>query len=385
MLKRLGAPFALTGAFLLISGASFADGDPAVREKNAIDAMQSANAMSVRDGKYVQVRDLLLKGNGSIKAKTEAWETGTQQWMAGWMGILGLMDLKDDVPYSQFESTLTDLLNKQATQIVTLTTTAAAVQKQGTEALALLGNVPGPASNTYPNVDNYKQVIDGLGTREVDLKSAITDISAMPNGKIATLRDVDTRSRIAIIARLRAALLAKGKYPLEQTIKAVQELLDAEKVVDPLLAQAGKTENDLDRYALNFQIFHLLDAILVGRQECTDGRTALAGISGATKYVAAGKARLEQLCTAMENHYQSLLSLGAKNSDLVAQYINTDKAALATVCQSGANPPVNCERLATVAALADTDYQSMDDAHLKFVEYAWSDNIEAAKRKGAAQ
>jgi hypothetical protein len=85
----------------------------------------------------------------------------------------------------------------------------------------------------------------------------------------------------------------------------------------------------------------------------------------------------------MENHYQSLTTIGVGNADLVAAYIENDKPALTPVCRNAANPPVNCEKLATIAALEATDYAGMDDAHLKFVEYGWSDNLDAARRKGA--
>jgi len=86
----------------------------------------------------------------------------------------------------------------------------------------------------------------------------------------------------------------------------------------------------------------------------------------------------------MENHYESLAGLGVGNSDLVAFYIENDKPALRPVCLTGATPSLACEKLATVAALQPEDYASMDDAHLKFVEYGWADNLDVAKRKGVA-
>ncbi len=88
MFNRRRARWALTAAVLFFGGATLAAEDPAAREKTAIDAMQSANAMSVRDGVYRQGRDALLAGSGSIKTKLEAWEDGTQQWLGGWMGGL---------------------------------------------------------------------------------------------------------------------------------------------------------------------------------------------------------------------------------------------------------------------------------------------------------
>lgn len=385
MFTRHGARLALAAAVVFLGGATLAADDPAVREKTAIDAMQSANAMSVRDGLYRQVRDTLLTGAGSIKTRLEAWETGAQQWFAGWMGVLGLVDLKDDVPYATFEATLTTQLGALASQLVTLTQQSAQLRAQGQEVLAQLGTVPGPPAASYPAVAPYKAVIDSMGAHEVDLAAALTAMSTLADAKIATMQELDTRSRVAVIARLRAALLAKGRYPLEQTITQIQQLLAAEKVVDPLLVQAARVEGDLDRYALNFQIFHLLDAITAGRQQCATARNTLDGVAGAARYVTAARARLTQLCTAMENHYQSLTTLGVGNADLVAAYIENDKPALVAACRSAATPPVNCEKLATLATLEAADFAGMDDAHLKFVEYGWSDNLDAAKRKGAAQ
>jgi hypothetical protein len=382
MFKIRGARWALGAMVLFVGGVTLAAGDPVQREKTAIDAMQSGNAMSVRDGVYRQGRDALLVGNGSIKTKLEAWEEGTRQWLSGWMAVLALADLRDDVPYATFEAALTTQLGTLATELTTLTKLSAQLKTQGTEALARLGSVPGPPASSYPGVDTYQSVIDGMSAHETDLSAALTGMSMMADQRMATIQDLDTRSRIAVIARLRAALLAKARYPLEQTIAAVQQVLDAEKVVDPLLVGAARIENDLDRYALNFQIFHLLDTIVVGRQSCATARTTLGGVTGATRYVTAARARLEQLCTAMENHYQSLTTLGVSNADLVAAYIENDRPGLTAVCRNATNPPLECEKLATVAALEAADYADMDDAHLKFVEYGWSDNLDAARRKG---
>jgi hypothetical protein len=55
--------------------------DPVAREKICIAGLQSANALSVRDGVYVQTRDALLTGGGSLKAKLDAWETEAQHRM----------------------------------------------------------------------------------------------------------------------------------------------------------------------------------------------------------------------------------------------------------------------------------------------------------------
>jgi hypothetical protein len=385
MRKKLGLRYALAGAVLLAGGISLAAEDPAAREQTAIDGLKSANAMSVRDGVYVQTRDVLLTGSGSIKAQLDIWETGAQQWMTGWMGILSLADLKDNVPYATFEAALTAQLKNQATQIDDLTRQAAQIKAQGTQALARFGNAPGPGSSAYPGTSTYAAAIDGLVGRETELKAALTTMTALADSKIATLRDLDTRSRVAILSRLRAALLAKGRYPLEQTLTTVHQLLDAQKVIDPLLAAAAKMENDLDRQALGLQIFHVKAGIVAGNQHCATVQSALNGVAGAANYVSASRTRLNQLCGAMEDHHQSLVGLGMSNAELVAFAVDTDKAALQGACVHNAKPEIGCEKLATVAALKDPDYQSMDDTMLQFVEYGWTENLVAAQRKGAVQ
>jgi hypothetical protein len=305
--------------------------------------------------------------------------------MAGWMGILGLVDLKDNVPYATFEAALTAQLKAQATQIDALTRQAAQIKAQGSEALARFGNAPGPGADSYPGTGPYSAAIDGLVGRETDLKAALTTMTALADSKIATMRDLDTRSRVAILSRLRAALLAKGRYPLEQTLAAVHQLLDAERLVEPMLAEIARRENDLDRQALNLQIFHVKDGVVVGNQHCADGQAALNSVTGAAGYVAASRTRLNQLCAAMEDHHQSLVSLGMSNAELVAFAVDSDKPVLQSACVHNPRPAISCEQLATVAALEASDYQSMDDAQLRFIEYGWVDNLEAAQRKGALQ
>ncbi len=385
MLKKRLTQFALCGAALLFGGVSMAADDLGVREKTAIDLMQSASALSIRDGAYLQARDALLTGTGSIKARLETWEAGMQQWMTGWNGILSLMELRDNIPYTSFEAALTTQLNLQATRLLDLTKQATQIKAQGADALAILGPVPKPAASSYPGAAPFATAIDSLGSREVELSAALTTMSTMADARSATLREVDTTSRIAIITRLRAALLARGRYPLDQTIQSVQQLLDAQRAVEPILAEATKLEQALDRQALNFQIIHARDTILVARQRCTAGQAAINVVTGASKYVTASRARLNQLCTAMENHHSSITGLGLPDADLVAAYIDTDKVALTSVCKTSARPPVNCERLATLAALDASDFQSMDANYLRFVEYGWAENLEAARRKGAGQ
>lgn len=385
MFKTRGARCALAAMVLFVGGATMAAGELPQREKTAIDAMQSANALSVRDGVYRQTRDSLLVGNGSIKATLEAWENGTQQWLAGWTGVLGLVDLRDDVPYATFEAALTTQLGNLATQLTALTKLAAQLKTLGTGALAGLGSVPGPPVSSYPGVDAYGSVIDGMAAHETELSAALTGMTAMADARMATMQDLDTRSRVAVMARLRAALIAKGRYPLEQTMTAVQQMLDAEKVIDPMMVEVARMENDLDRYSLNLQMFHMVDSMAVGRDMCGTARTTMAGMTGATRYVTAARARLDQLCSAMENHYESLTTLGVSNADLVAAYIENEKPALTAMCRNATSPPIECEKLATMAALEAADYAGMDDAYLKFVEYGWSDNMDAAKRKGTAQ
>lgn len=375
----------ITGAILLAGTIALATEDPVARENNAVNMMQSANSVSVRDGQYLQARDLLLSGTGGIKAKLETWETGMQQWMAGWNTILGLMQLQNNIPYSALEASLTSQLNTQATKFDDLIRGAAALKKQGTDAAALLGALPKPASSTYGNVDGYRPVIDGLGARETDLGAALTTMANLADSKLTAMRQIDTDTRVAVVNRLRASLLRTGRYPLEATVKAVQELLDAQKIVEPMIADARKVERDLNRNALALQIFHATDNIVASRAKCAEINTAINNVVGATTYVNAAKTRINTLCAASESHLQSLTALGKTNAQLVAESVSSVRGALFTICKNAARPAVQCDKLANLAALQPAEIASMDDEHLRFVEYGWGDNLDLAKQKGPAQ
>lgn len=208
------------------------------------------------------------------------------------------------------------------------------------------------------------------GTGAIDPRiGTVTSGTAVATGSLAA----DTEFTLPVTN-------AHGKSERRSSLVRVEDPLPVEKVCDATLAQLGTIENALDRYALNFQIYHLLDGIKDGRKQCADGRATLAQLPKPNKYVTAAMVRLEQLCSAMERHYESLTALGVGNAVLVAQYIETDKPAFTAACEGTPHPAPACAQLATLASLKTADYEAMDDLQLKAVEYGWSDALKAAQQ-----
>jgi hypothetical protein len=380
MRRRWLSAVVVTGACALASTA-YAEDTPQKREAAAAQKFASATALSQRFGHYTQAREDLLTGDGSLKARSVAWQEAATNWTRGWLQVLALADLQLDVPYEQFEAKLAELLKAQADALSDLTKRSADIEAQGTTILA--GVPEGPGADAYPNLANADGVLAALAQREGELRTAIATTAGIPKARIASFAEIDTQSRRAVLARLRAALLARGRYPLDTTLAAVSSLLDAEKVVDPLLASIGRAENEMNAYALNLQVFHAEDAIAPARATCADAKAKIAAVKGAPRFVQGAAGRADQLCRAIETHYADLGAIGVPKADFVTEYLNVEKASFPAACR-GATPPAACMKLAVIAALSSADLHAMTDARLRFIELQWAENVAAVKRRGGA-
>ncbi|MFY0582279.1 hypothetical protein ACN28S_55585 [Cystobacter fuscus] len=355
--------------------AAAAGDDLAVREEKALRAYNAATDQSQRHGRYRQARALLLTQPGNLTARVEAWEKATQQWVLGWYKVMALADLQKDIPYTQFEAELQQMLRTQHEGLAQLSHDAKGVKASADVALELLG--PANPGTTPAELGEYVSVIQALTQRENELRTAITQLSAIPTSRMARLETLAQTSRQVILARVRVALLKNARYPLEQTLASVQALLTAEQVVDPVISALTRAENDMNRFALNLQIFHVEESLAQARTLCSSSQAKLAAITSPAAYVAQARSRATQLCSAIEAHASGLISYGIPKADLVYEYITVEKASVRTICK-GAQPPVACEKLAILAALTPADLQSMNDAKLRFVEYGWSELFKAA-------
>ncbi|WP_375767343.1 hypothetical protein NR798_37545 [Archangium gephyra] len=367
----------LLAGTLAVPGLAAASDDLEAREATAVQAYSAATTVSQRHGRYRQARATFLVGERSISARVGAWEQAAQQWVSGWQMLMALADLQQDIPYSEFEAELQRMLRNQSDGLIQLGNEAKATQAVTDKALALLGT--SSPTEVPAGLEQYGTVLQSLTLRENELRAALSQVGQIPTQRMARLESIANTSRQAVLARVRVALLERARYPLEQTLASVQALLNAEQVVDPILAKLTQAENDMNRYTLNLQIFHVQDSLTKSRELCMSSQTTLGTLTSPASYVAAAKSRATQLCTAIENHASGLISYGIPNADLVYEYINVEKASLGTLCKT-ANPTAACEKLAILAALKLTDLQAMTDTKLRFVEYGWSENIDAARR-----
>ncbi|WP_437659791.1 hypothetical protein [Sorangium sp. So ce1182] len=378
MRSKIGS-WGLVLAMLAIPAIAQASDTLRERESRAIRAYTGADRVARSDGYYAQARDAFLTGTGSISALTSAWNKDALAWMTGWFKAFAIVDLNENIPYTDLESNLNLAMSEQETSLWKLKDRARAIQDAATEARRLLDLATVPQD--IAELAAYTDVLTGLAKREAELRQAITDVAQIPMTKLPQLEDVRSKSHGIIMGRLRAALIAQARYPLDETLAAVQAYLDAEAVVEPVVARVTAAENEMNAYTLNLQIYHADDALATSRATCNDGKNALSSVHGPAAYLNAAKQRVNQLCSAIEDHYNALASAGLPRSDIVFQYVNTAKAGIRTVC-GGATPPVSCERLAVLAGLGTGDLRQMDDPHLRFIEFGFSQAMDAAKRRG---
>lgn len=346
------------------------------RETNAIAEQSLATTTSEYDGRYHHARALAVEGSQSVLGRTKTWMSNMQTWIDGWVGILAFSDLKNDISFDAFESQLTTKLGAQATLLVQLQTEAAAIKQFGsdvlTEVSALKPVAVGPESQTYAGI------VSTLMAQEQQLVAMIPEVSGTPSSKLSTLVAVDKVSRDGITAHMKAALLARARYPLQSAMNEVSSLLIAEKILDPLLARITDGYGKMNKYLLASAPFHADAAITGARKDCADFTAALTTAGGPAGYMATSKSQGTNMCSGIESLYASVKASSAGvRAKQVNLYMRGEKTKLAGVC-TAANPSPACERLALLAALTRDNILAMDDAHLQFVEMGWSTAMDRA-------
>ncbi|WP_394825915.1 hypothetical protein [Pendulispora albinea] len=377
---RKFVPWVITAATVGLPAVTLAsDADPIQREQASIARFSAANVMAERHGRYVQARAMALDGAGSVSARTGAWLEKTQNYIVEWTKVLALADLRANIPYAEFESQLTKELDEQSKTLSELGEEAQRIGKLADSALSLIANPE--AIPPFAESAQYASVLDTLPVREQEVRTTLTEVGQTANARLERLGTVDTNSRKAVIGRLKVALLATGRYPLEQTLSQVDALLAAEKVVDPILARLNQGFTKMNGYNVNLAYFHAVQAIGPLRQDCASAETALNGMSSPASFISAAKTRRQQLCSGIEQLYTSLTGdTSITKAEYVGEYLTTEKTRLGAVCpRTVSSPP--CEKLALLAALSPADLGKMDDARLQFVELGWSEAMDRAQGK----
>jgi hypothetical protein len=371
----------LSAATCALTSITFAGDQPdtAAREQAAVHTMSVANLVNDQDGHYRAARALAVEGDLSLTGRVNSWLTKEQAWVAGWTKVLAYSDLKDDVPYGAFQDQLTALLNAQSQMVVDMQADAAKIAQLATDAKATLGSSkPIPK---YPETAQYQNIIDALSQRRTELGSMIDTVSVIPGQKMARIAQIDDASRKAVVAHVKAALVAKAKYPLQTALNDVTALLNAEKLVDPALMRITSAFTKMNGYNANLAYFHAAGAIGAARQDCSDVNATLATLTAPAKFVTGSKAKVQNLCSGIEKLYGDLANDTTITHDqYVSAYLSGERTKLPTVCAAASAGPA-CEKLALLASVKDSELASMSDAQLALIELGWSAAMDRATGK----
>ena len=377
-IKRITTSLALAFATIGVPATTYASDDPAKVESDSVARLSAATVVSNRHGRYLQARAIAEEGGGSVRGRTTTWLGDMQAYIEGWTMALALADLRTNVPYAAFEGELTRTLQQQSQKLAGLSDEAGRIGALAEAALTLIDK---PAAiPAYAEAGQFQSTVDTLEAREGELRTMLQEVGQVASSKTAKLGDVDTLSRKAVVGRLKVALLANGRYPLDETLTQVNGLLLAEKAIDPTIARLTTTFTKMNEYNANLAFFHAEQAIAPARADCASARAAMNGLPAST-FVNDAKARVGQLCDGIESLYTSTTGdASITHAGYVGEYLRTGKTKLPSACPSTVSSPA-CEKLSIFASLLPADLAKMDDAHLRFIELGFSDALTRALGK----
>lgn len=353
------------------------------RERAAVDKLNSANRMAKYHGVFRRAFDAISGQEESLLHLMDLWQQAGHTYLAGWFELLVLMDLPAGITIAQLENQVRSGVRIQAERLAALKRFSRRIMVTGREAQRL--SAPQKPLPDAPDLTPYRPLIDSLYENEARLRQIADSYDSVVLARLQELVFLGNQSHAALLAKLEISLSEQQSLPLRETLDRVSALVDAQAIVEPLLAELTEREHDLNTYALHLYAFHLEDEAQPARQACTAVRERLAGLMIPPAYVASAQSRAEQLCDALEGHISTLDMLVIPRSDLLAETIFVERTEVASLCAQTQRARLACERLALLAGTPRSEFAALSQAELRFIEYAWVQSLDEVRSNRRTQ
>lgn len=343
----------------------------------AVELSNAVTEVERRFGRHAEARKQYVGEVNNLVSRVKSWQESTLEWTTGWFEVFAWADLDEPVDFSEFEETLNELVEKQHLKFDELVETSDHLRERLEEVRRLVdhGQFPGKKAA----LRSYRPVYDAFEELEQDLAQKLSRVSTTLNARLEELGRVNGVSTRVVLAHLNKALIEKKSYPTRESLNRVKALLKERDQVDPIVAKVLRAEAQASKAALHLHLFGLERVAKEGEALCSEGRKQLAALQGGGTQTIDATQRLNTLCDSIEQHHDSLVSIGFSPADLVYEMINVEKHELDSLCVNSESPAQECDKLAVIAALSRQAIGDMSRDELAFVETEWTDNLKRAR------
>lgn len=343
----------------------------------AVELSNAVTEVERRFGRHAEARKQYVGQVNNLVSRVKSWQEATLDWTTDWFEVFAWADLDEPVDFSEFERTLNDLVAKQHLKFDELAQNSNHLRERLAQVRELLDHGKFPGKKTA--LRSYRPVYDAFEDLEKDLVKKLSFVSTTLDSRLDEIGRVNGISTRVVLGHLKKALIEKKSYPTRESLNRVKSLLSERERVDPIVAKVLRAEAAASKAALHLHLFGLERIAKDSRALCAKGKKQLEDLEGAGSQTIDATQRLTALCDSIEQHYDSLTSIGFAPADLVYEMINVEKSELDSLCVNSESPAQECDKLAVVAALDRQAIENMDRDELEFVETEWTKNLKQAR------
>lgn len=338
------------------------------REAEIVKVKAELSKVNTLHGTYRLVRDEYYQGPHGVVTQFDAFSKASAAWLNKWGELKEVTNLVASVPTNNIQALaerITSAFLEQTNGVANLERLVQKLTKTTEAAQDLLGH-----SHEKPVAQNFKEQYRPYVTailKDVDaLERALRDVPALTSPIIAKLRTVEEPSKTAFLQKIRAVLIASGRFPVETALQEARNAIQVEELIDSNLSDVNRIYRNLTFQISKRRVLHAEEKLQQLKQRVAQARQQIANSGlGDTQR---GLDWLDRTQNQAQSDYQTMIHNGKptavyQQSRFMKQYFK-DKCL--------ATPKLyNCDLLKTLSQIKREQIEAMNETEIKAFEYAW--------------
>lgn len=319
----------------------------------------------------------LLKEGNQLEDTTEELVNATARWVREWDNVRASMS---DEVLSDPAHLGTDLLVKlRATsdEALVLSREAKSIMAAIDSNLENLARLPLPTTQ-HPE---HAASLTNLTTTVRLLRDSLTTVRAKAQFIVTHTNAVQTAMASYVDAKARIVIARAGLADADRIMGEVSAFLEAEAVIDPLLAKVRESYSAFSAAHTALKFYHAIDA--KERLDAMEQETR-AALQGARIDETYRDEALTQAKDYRDRAERQLTELQSRFSRtvIVKQFARRRALLLTPRCNQN-DPALDCSLLRLLSGIPDEKIDAMNDEWLRFFEFAW-DKVESPATETAS-
>jgi hypothetical protein len=331
------------------------------------ERLNHIEAVASLHGRYVVLRDTYFYGATGLRTGIETWLSDASAWLVKWNELLALAESPQlaSLDSPAIRDRVREGLGAQLDAWHALRGRAKALHQRAEEGLRRAGELPELPESFVPG---YEAQLHLLNEQVAGLRQALAAASSeIEAGTVTRLDAVIEPSRVAVLAKLRMALL---NYPdLQQVLSMVEEALQAEVLVDAHQRDVYARYRDFTTHMAASRIFHAEEALAGLKTEAAASSAAIQASGFDARFTGPALATIAGWVGQAEQLIGPRLSTFRHDQILRGYFVDQSRILAAKCRNTERRKALNCDLLRTLVAIPASALSSMSKEQLRDFEH----------------